>query len=97
MLSAAGSRGGGPLAGGQDRNVTTNSTRAFECYQGGERHGAMLISLASAGVIANLSLAGLVIARRSLRRFVLNDFTSFTTARLLFPTHYNIFYRYNYA
>jgi hypothetical protein len=70
MLSAAGSRGGGHLAGGIDRNITNNTSRTFECHPGGERHAAILISLASAGVIANLSLAGLVIARRSLRRLV---------------------------
>lgn len=34
MLSAAGSRGGGPLAGGIDRNITTNVSRAFECHPG---------------------------------------------------------------
>lgn len=68
MLSAVGTRGGGPLAGGIDRNITTNVTRAFECHPGGERHGTLLISLAGAGVLANLSLAGLVIARRTLRR-----------------------------
>ncbi|XP_035710996.1 uncharacterized protein LOC110854398 [Folsomia candida] len=69
MLSAVGTRGGGPLAGGIDRNITTNITRNFECHSDSERHGTLLISLAGAGVLANLSLAGLVIARRSLRRW----------------------------
>lgn len=56
MLSAVGTRGGGPLAGGIDRNITTNITKNFDCHAGGERHGTLLISLAGAGVLANLSL-----------------------------------------
>jgi len=49
-------------------NTTTNATRTFECHPGGEDHGKMLLGLASAGVLANLSVAGLIMARKSLRR-----------------------------
>ncbi|ODN03752.1 hypothetical protein Ocin01_02900 [Orchesella cincta] len=63
-----GTRGAGIFIGGTERNATNNATATFECHPLGERHGSLLLGLASAGVIANVSLAGLILARKSLRR-----------------------------
>ena len=65
-------QGGISLRGPLIPPTTTNYTKTFECHPNGNNHGTLLLSLASVGVGANAFLAGLIMARRSFRRYAYN-------------------------
>lgn len=51
-------------------NATSNATRVFQCHPGGTAEAALIFTLATMGMAANITLMGIILAHRQLRRFV---------------------------
>ncbi|XP_014277065.1 uncharacterized protein [Halyomorpha halys] len=60
---------GANLRYGNTFNSSSNGSRTFQCHPGGETEAALIFSLGSLGMAANLVLMGLILANKHLRRW----------------------------
>ncbi|XP_068082519.1 uncharacterized protein [Anabrus simplex] len=54
---------------GATSNATANASRVFQCHPGGVTEATVIFSLGALGMAANLTLMGLILTKRQLRRW----------------------------
>lgn len=54
---------------GASNNVTSNTSKVFQCHPGGAAEATVIYSLGALGMGANIILMTLILAKRQLRRY----------------------------
>jgi hypothetical protein len=58
---------------GAPGNYTGNGSRVFQCHPGGETEAILIFSLGALGMAANITLMGLILANKHLRRSYISN------------------------